>query len=37
MDEKYIERLHFAYLMFMRVDGECIQDNAFAVLRHPNT
>jgi len=37
MDEKYIEKLHYAYLAFMRVDGECIQDNAFAVLRHPNT
>lgn len=37
MDEKYIEKLHYAYLAFMRVDGECLQENAFAVLRHPNT
>jgi HK97 family phage major capsid protein len=37
MDEKYIEKLHLAYLAFMRVDGECLQENAFAVLRHPNT
>jgi HK97 family phage major capsid protein len=37
MDEKYIEKLHYAYLAFMRVDGECLQENAFAILRHPNT
>jgi len=37
MDEKYIESLQYGYLAFMRVDGECLQENAFALLRHPNT
>jgi HK97 family phage major capsid protein len=36
-DERFMEKLHFGYLAYMRVDGECIQPAAFSMLRNITT
>lgn len=36
-DERFMEKLHYGYLAFMRVDGECVQPYAFSVLRNITT
>jgi len=36
-EERFMEKLHYGYLAFMRVDGECIQPNAFSMLRNITT
>lgn len=36
-NERYMEKLHFGFLAYMRVDGECIQTSALSLLRNITT